>query len=156
MAPLRFRAKKLEPRQGKSPLPGERKAMRKRILLSNNSALPVPGLAELGARDMLSEGSLGKMMSLPGQLQDQLRTIEAFKPSQFWPMFRQPSTLIRSETVDLATRMQRAVSNKDTLRLVVDGDRITGKSLLLLQTQAHAFLNDWIVIHIPEGELFIS
>jgi len=156
MAPLRFRGKKVETRQGKSPLPGERKAMRKRILLSNNSALPVPGLADLGAGDMLSEGSVGKMMSLPGQLQDQLRTIEAFKSSQFWPMFRQPSTLIRSETVNLATRMQRAASSKDTLRLVVDGDRITGKSLLLLQTQAHAFLNDWIVIHIPEGELFMS
>jgi small subunit ribosomal protein S29 len=39
--------KKPPPKTGKPPQPGERKAMRKRIVLSNTNALEVPGMREL-------------------------------------------------------------------------------------------------------------
>jgi small subunit ribosomal protein S29 len=136
---------------GKAPLPGERKALRKRIQLSNNNALPVEGLAELEPKDLLDPTKVGTMVALPGEMQDSLRTLEAFKPTQFWPMFRQPATLIRSETVDLITQMQEAASKKQMLRAVITGERITGKSLLLLQSMAYRLSKEWIVINIPEG-----
>ncbi|KAK0655699.1 mitochondrial ribosomal death-associated protein 3-domain-containing protein [Cercophora newfieldiana] len=148
--------KKFKKAQGaktaKPPLPGERKAMRKRIQLSNNNALPVEGLAELEPGTMLNPKNIGTMAALPGAMQDNLRSLEAFKATQFWPMFRQPATLIRSETVDLMNRMQSAASKKETLRLVVTGERITGKSLLLLQSMAYGLQNDWVVINIPEAQ----
>ncbi len=135
----------------KAPAPGERKAFRKRIQLSNSNALPVEGLRELEARDMANPENHGHMLSLPGPLQDQLRTVEAFKTTQYWPMFRVPSMLVRKETVELVNRVQGAADKGQTLRLVITGDRGTGKSMLSLQAMAYAFLNDWVVISIPEG-----
>ncbi|KAK3335382.1 mitochondrial ribosomal death-associated protein 3-domain-containing protein [Cercophora scortea] len=138
--------------RGKAPAPGERKAYRKKILLSNNNALPVPGLADLSAEDMLNPKNAATVLSIPDAVVDQLRASEAFKPTQCWGVFRKPSVLLRSETIDLMTRMKGAAKQKQTLRLVVTGDRITGKSMLLLQAMTHAFLNDWIVVNIPEGQ----
>lgn len=100
---------------------------------------------------MLDKTNVGKIYSLPGPLIDQLRTVEAFKSTQSWGLFRDPSVLIRRETVDLLNKMQDSVANKQTLRLVIDGDKLTGKSILLLQALTQAFLNDWIVINVPEG-----
>jgi hypothetical protein len=136
---------------GKPPLPGERKALRKRIQLSNNNALPVAGLAELEPKHMLDRNNVGTMVELPGTMQDSLRALEAFKPTQFWPMFRQPAMLIRSETVDLISQMQEAANKKQMFRAVLTGERITGKSLLLLQSMAYGLSKEWIVINIPEG-----
>lgn len=147
----KFKKKAPAGHQGKSPLPGERKAYRKRIQLSNNNALPVQGLEDLKPSDMTKPENVGKVMSIPGPVLDQLRTVEAFKPTQYWGMFRTPSTLLRAETAELTSRMKAAADKKEMLRLVISGDRIAGKSLLLLQSLTHAFLNDWIVIHIPEG-----
>jgi len=147
----KFKKKTPTGHQGKSPLPGERKAYRKRIQLSNNNALPVAGLEELKPSDMTKSDNVGKVMSIPGPVLDQLRTVEAFKITQYWGMFRTPSTLLRTETAELTSRMKAAADKKEMLRLVISGDRITGKSLLMLQSLTHAFLNDWIVIHIPEG-----
>ncbi len=137
--------------RGKVPLPGERKAYRKRITLSNNNALPVPWLADLTPSSLADPANTATVMGLPDDLQDRLRASEAFKPSQCWGMFRKPAVLVRKETVDLASRMQSAAEKKESLRLVVSGDKVTGKSMLLLQAMAHAFMNDWIVIHLPEG-----
>lgn len=137
--------------KGKSPLPGERKAYRKRITLSNDNALRVPWVTDMGPADLADAANIAKILSLPEQVQDQLRASEAFKPTQCWGMFRKPSMLVRTETVDLMSRMQSSADNKRTLRLVVTGDRLTGKSTLLLQAMAHAFANGWIVIHVPEG-----
>jgi small subunit ribosomal protein S29 len=36
---------------------------------------------------------------------------------------------------------------------ILTGEKGSGKSLLLLQTLALAFVNDWVVINIPEGEM---
>ncbi|KAK5663316.1 hypothetical protein OQA88_3744 [Cercophora sp. LCS_1] len=147
----KFKKKKFE-RTGKSPLPGERKAHRKRIQLSNSNALPVPGLQELRPESMLDPASVGKVLSLPGELQDQLRTVEAFKPTQNWGLFRTASTLVRQDTVNLITEMQAAASKQQALRAVLTGDKLTGKSLLQLQALSHAFQNEWIVINLPDAQ----
>jgi small subunit ribosomal protein S29 len=38
-----------------------------------------------------------------------------------------------------------------TLKQVITGERSTGKSLLLLQAMSMAYLNNWIVLNVPEG-----
>ena len=88
---------------------------------------------------------------LSATLQDQLRAIEAFKPTQSWKLFHQPSVLVRPETVEVVKKIHEGVEKKDPLRLVISGDRLAGKSMLLLQAMADGLLNDWIVINIPEG-----
>ena len=133
------------------PAPGERKAYRKRILLSNDNALPVPGLPEINDHSLLEPANAGKVLAIPNDLVDQLRAIEAFKTTQSWGMFRRPAMLLRAESLELGRRMQDAVRKKETLRLVIKGDRVSGKSMLLLQAMAHAYLQNWIVFSIPEG-----
>jgi small subunit ribosomal protein S29 len=135
----------------RAPLPGERKAYRKRIVLSNDNALPVPDLAFMNTQNLLEQGSAGKVLGIPGVVVDQLRAIEAFKTTQTWGIFRSPSTLIRNESVDLFNRMQSNAGRRETLRLVITGDKISGKSTVLLQAMANAYLNGWIVFNIPEG-----
>jgi small subunit ribosomal protein S29 len=95
--------------------------------------------------------SVGKMVSIRVEVIDQLRTCEAFKSSQNWSLFRSPHMLVRKETVDLAKQMTEAIEKKETLRLVVTGDRGSGKSILGLQALATGFMNKWVVINIPEG-----
>ena len=50
-----------------------------------------------------------------------------------------------------AKRMRSAGERKKTLRLVLSGERISGKSTMLLQAMAFGLLNQWVVINIPEG-----
>ncbi|KAK4229031.1 mitochondrial ribosomal death-associated protein 3-domain-containing protein [Podospora fimiseda] len=147
----KFKKKKVIER-GKAPLPGERKAYRKKIVLSNDNALPVKGLKEMGADTLQNSENIGKIVALPESLQDQLRITETFQPTQSWKMFRKPSVLVRKETVELVNKMDSAAGSKSTLRLVLTGDKISGKSLLLLQAQAHAYLNNWMVIHVPDAQ----
>ncbi|KAI0540004.1 mitochondrial ribosomal death-associated protein 3-domain-containing protein [Xylaria digitata] len=145
--------KKRTPDKTKPPLPGERKAFRKRIQLSNDNALEVPGLEVLSAENAVNPDSVGKVFGLPApEVIDQLRTCEAFKSSQNWNLFRSPHLLVRKETVDLAKQMTDAIEKKETLRLVVTGSRGSGKSILGLQALATGFLNKWVVINIPEGQ----
>jgi small subunit ribosomal protein S29 len=181
--------KKPPPKTGKPPQPGERKAMRKRIVLSNTNALEVPGMRELdkglvgewekgirdarrhaeqgdwvleGAMGMAAregakegeakngEGVVGHVVALQGQTVDSLRAVEAFKTTQGWGLFRRPGLLIREESVMLSRKLIQA--EEGNLRLVIDGERGTGKSLLLLHAMATAFVRGWIVINIPQGE----
>ncbi|KAL2176009.1 mitochondrial 37S ribosomal protein mS29 [Thermothelomyces heterothallicus CBS 202.75] len=148
----KFKKKDRIAEKGRPPLPGERKAYRKRITLSNDNAIPVPWLTDLGPADLATSENIAKVMALPEELQDQLRASVAFKPTQCWGMFRKPAVLVRKETVDLTNRMQEAAANRQILRLVVTGDKVAGKSLMLLQAMSHAFLNDWIVLHFPEAQ----
>lgn len=143
--------KKRQADKSKPPASGERKAFRKRIQLSNDNALEVPGLSKLTAENIVDSSSIGQVIGLPPALVDQLRASEAFKPTQTWGLFRSPHTLVRQETVDLAKQLTDAVGKKETLRLVITGDRASGKSILGLQALATGFLNDWVVINIPEG-----
>lgn len=145
-------AKKRKSRVAGKPIaPGERKAFRKRIVLSNNNALDVPGFPELTTELMTNPDSVGKIASLPGELVDQLRTVEAFKPTQNWGLFRSPHMLIRKETVELTKKLVDDIQDKKTVRMVVDGKRSSGKSMLGLQAMAAGLMNKWVVINLPEG-----
>lgn len=137
----------------KKPNPGERRAFRKRIQLSNNGALAVPGLEALDAATMAAAENAGKVFALPDRVVDQLRSLEAFKTTQNWNLFRSPHVLVRKETVDLISRMQESVTKKESAKVVLTGGRISGKSLTVLQAMSHALLNEWVVISIPEGKI---
>lgn len=136
---------------GRRPAPGERKAMRKRIVLSNTNALEVPGLKDLEAASLEDQNLQGQVLGLPGTVVDSLRAAEAFKPTQGWHLFRRPATLMREESAQLAKLVQDAQSGKNTSRVIIAGDRLSGKSTLLLQALTVAFLKGWVVINIPDG-----
>ncbi|KAL5345635.1 hypothetical protein ACLOAV_009389 [Pseudogymnoascus australis] len=144
--------KKAPAKTGRPPAPGERKAMRKRIVLSNTNALEVQGLQELSPETMVDAAMVGKVVAIPGPVIDQLRVVEAFKNNQSWDLFRSPSILVRDETVTLAKKMLEAAAAKKTGSIILSGARATGKSMLLLQAMATAFTKGWIVISIPDAK----
>jgi small subunit ribosomal protein S29 len=140
---------------GKRPAQGERKALRKRIVLSNNNALEVSSLKDLDKSNVLSEQNEGVVMGLPDAVVDALRDVEAFKTTQGWSFFRRPAVLMRKEAVQLAQlfkEAEEAATGKDkkTIRRILTGERMSGKSTLLLQGLSMAFLRQWFVISIPE------
>jgi small subunit ribosomal protein S29 len=142
--------KKAFVKTGRPPAPGERKAARKRIVLSNSNALEVPTMADMTAE--LDTAQVGTVIGLPGPLVDQLRAAEAFKTTQCWSLFRRPAMLIRQESVEIVKMIQEAQDTKETSVTIIDGDRGAGKSMMLLQAMASAFLRGWIVLSIPEGK----
>lgn len=145
--------KKSRPQKsGKLPEPGERKRLRKRIVLSNTNALEVEGMANLTPGMLTDARMVGRVVGLPGNVVDGLRASEAFKVNQGWGLFRHPSVLIREESVRVSELLQQADVKREMIRLAVDGDRGTGKSTILLHAMATAFLRGWIVLHIPEGK----
>jgi small subunit ribosomal protein S29 len=142
----------------KPPDVGERKALRKRIVLSNTNALEIPGMEDMTPENMADEGRIGQVLGLEGALLDQLREAKAFKPTQNWNMFRRPATLIRKQTVALTHSIQEVNDGLGseglgalTLKRIIAGERSTGKSLLLLQAMSMAYMNNWIVLNVPEG-----
>lgn len=149
--------KKLPPKPtGRPPAPGERKAIRKRIVLSNTNALEVPGLVDLSDKILLDQAYMTRVVGIPGTVVDQLRAVEAFKPTQSWELFRRPALLIRKESLEVSKLLEEAAAKNGTARLILDGSRGTGKSLMLLHSMANAFLKGWVVINIPEGETILS
>ncbi|KAI9697663.1 MAG: 37S ribosomal protein S23 mitochondrial [Candelina mexicana] len=152
--------KKAPVSKGKPPNPGERKAMRKRIVLSNTNALEVTDMQDLSEDTMVDMRLRGQVIGLPGSLGastdsvvDQLRAVEAFKTTQGWGLFRRPGMLIRRESVELGKLLAGigGEGEKKTIRRVYTGEKGNGKSMMLLQAMAMAYLKGWIVINIPEG-----
>jgi small subunit ribosomal protein S29 len=144
--------KKIPVKTGKPPMPGERKAMRKRIVLSNTNALEVQGLQDLD-KEMVVDGALvAKVVGLPGAVVDSLRSVEAFKVTQGWGLFRRPCLLVRKESVLLSRKMVDTEQSKEAIRMLLDGARGSGKSLMLLHAMATAFVRGWIVVSIPDGK----
>lgn len=142
----------------KRPAQGERKALRKRIVLSNNNALEVSSLQDLSKENVFGAQVEGKVMGLPEQVVDGLRAVEAFKTSQGWSLFRRPAVLMRKEAVQFANllaQVEEARMSKSTrtIRRILSGQRMSGKSTLVLQALSMAILRDWFVINLPEGEL---
>ena len=138
--------------RGKRPAVGERKALRKRIVLSNTNALEVQGMQDISVTSIVDESLKGQVLGIPGPVVDQLRAVEAFKVPQSWALFRRPAMLIRRETVDFAKEMEQIEQDKTmSIRRVLVGDRGSGKSLMLLQAMTMAFLKKWVVINIPNG-----
>ena len=141
---------------GKRPAQGERKALRKRIVLSNNNALEVSSLKDLDKANVLSEHNEGKVMGLPEPVVDALRAVEAFKTTQGWSLFRRPAVLMRKEAIQIAALFKEVEESasgqqKKTIRRILSGERMSGKSTLLLQALSMGFLRDWFVISLPEG-----
>lgn len=139
--------------RSRRPEPGERKALRKRIVLSNTNALEVEGLKDITAQSMVDETLRGQVLGISGPLVDQLRAVEAFKVTQGWPLFRRPAMLMRKDTLEMATEIENislGVRDK-TIRRVFVGERGSGKTTMLLQAMTMAFLKGWVVINIPEG-----
>jgi small subunit ribosomal protein S29 len=141
---------------GRPPAPGERKALRKKIVLSNTNALEVKGLQELDEQNVKA----AKLAELEGQVLgltdanvEALRALEAFKHTQAWNLFRRPATVIRKDTVEIAKALEDAQSGKKVAKKVLFGEKGSGKSVLQLQAMALALTKGWVVIHIPNGML---
>lgn len=139
--------------RAKKPAIGERKAIRKRIVLSNTNALEVQGLNDITAQSMTDENLRGHVLGIPGPVVDQLRAVEAFKVAQGWPLFRRPAMLMRKDTLELAKEIEdiSARTQDKIIRRVLVGERGSGKTVMLLQAMTMAFLKGWVVINIPEG-----
>ncbi|KAL5597004.1 hypothetical protein BROUX41_006325 [Berkeleyomyces rouxiae] len=135
----------------KKPEPGERKAFRKRIVLSNNNALEVKDKPVLAPETLLDEANVNSVLAIPGDVIDRLRSLEAFKPTQAWGLFRSPHVLLRKEAQELLKTMQQTVDEKKKMRTLITGDKISGKSILVLEALAYGLTNKWVVIHIPEA-----
>lgn len=139
------------------PAVGERKALRKRVVLSNTNALEVPGLQDLSKQNLSSDrvrAVQGKVLGFQNATVDTLRALEAFKPTQGWNLFRRPASLIRKETAHIAGDIQWVTEGQEsrTVRKVLYGECGSGKSVLLLQALAMASLRGWFVMHIPEAK----
>ena len=138
--------------KSKPPEPGERKAMRKRILTSNANALDVPGIADLNQQNVSLAATESKVMGIPAGVVERLRAVGAFKPTQGWRYFKRPCTLVRKETLELARKFDDvALRGPRATRSIVVGERGSGKSAHLLQAMTLAMLRDWVVINFPEG-----
>ena len=122
---LRKKKKKVEPKsRAELPRIGERKAIRRRIVLSNTSALEVP-LAEATAESITDPGSVGSVMAIPDEMIDRLRASNAFRKTQGWQYFRRPAMLIREETVRLA--QERKNLEKRQVGRILTGERGSGR-----------------------------
>ena len=149
---LRIKKKGVQ-KSGKPPAPGERKAMRKRIVLSNTNALEVKGMQDLSNENMMDEQIRGTVVGLPDSLVNQLRAVEAFRTGQGWGLFRRPGVLMRGDSLEIAKALGDVGNRKKTLRRIYTGERGSGKSIILLQAISVALLKDWVVVTIPEGML---
>lgn len=146
------------------PAAGERKAIRKRIVLSNTNALEVRGLADLTEDKLIRHGTAsaalesfrGHVLGFSNETVDALRALEAFKPRQGWSLFKRPASLIRKETVSLANDLASIETDKQFKSKIIFGGKGTGKSVLLLQAQGIALVKGWIVMHFPEGQELIN
>lgn len=141
---------------GKPPAIGERREQRKRIVLSNDNALEVSSLKDLDKDNCLNENHEGKVRGIPDDLVDALRAVEAFKATQGWRLFRRPAVLMRKETIQLAQLLKEVEASgsegpKKTVRRVITGNRLSGKSTLVLQGLLMARLRDWVIINLPNG-----
>ena len=135
------------------PQPGQRREEKRRIVLSNTSALSLPRLQDLGKDNMTKEEIVGKVLAFREPVLDQLRAVEAFQTTQKWSFFARPATLIREETRKIGSLIREVTHSKEPkiYRRIYSGGKATGKSVMLAQAQALAFMNDWVVISIPEG-----
>ena len=154
-----FTKKKKKPvKQDRSRRPaiGERKALRKRIVLSNTNALEVQDMQDLSPESIVNDSLKGKVLGIPGPVVDRLRAVEAFKVTQGWALFRRPAMLVRQDSLDLGREIE-AMSQKESsksIRRVFVGERGSGKTLMLLQAMTMAMLKDWVVINIPDGNCY--
>jgi small subunit ribosomal protein S29 len=139
--------------RSRPPAVGERKALRKRIVLSNTNALEVPGMQDLSEETMLDSRLRGSVVGLPLPMLNQLLAVQAFKPTQGWSIFRRPGTVLRRETLEMGRLVNRIGEEKGKVfKKIITGVRGSGKSVYLLQAMAMGFLKNWIVVTVPEPQ----
>lgn len=138
----------------KVPSVGERRALRKRIVLSNTNALEVSDLEDFSVENAADRDCIGEILQLRGATVDGLRSCQAFRTGQSWGYFRRPATMVREETVGLAKALEGAEEGGCVRGLIV-GDRGAGKSILLLQAQALALMRGWVVMTFPDGMAYV-
>ncbi|KAI6246715.1 37S ribosomal protein S23, mitochondrial [Erysiphe necator] len=100
----------------------------------------------------LEQKLMASVVGLSNETTDSLRALKAFKITQSWELFKQPGILIREHSKILSDRLLQAQEQKTTVRMVIDGVKGSGKSMMLLHAMATALVNDWVVIHIPEAQ----
>lgn len=137
------------------PAPGERKAARKRVVLSNGNALDVADLPNWTSENVGRAEALraleGQVVGIGPDSVDALRALEAFKANQGWHHFRRPATVVRRETVELGEALLGVKDEKRVVRQLVHGGKGTGKSVLVLQGLAMAYLQGMVVVLFPEA-----
>lgn len=152
----RMRKPKKAVDRGRPPAVGERKALRKRIVLSNTNALEVQGMREFSEETMLDARVRGSVLGLPVTMITQLRALQAFKPSQGWSLFRRPGVVWRRESLEMGRIFEAITSegpeNGKVVKKILTGKKACGKSVHLLQAMAMGLLKKWVVISIPERE----
>ncbi|PLB54228.1 putative mitochondrial ribosomal protein DAP3 [Aspergillus steynii IBT 23096] len=142
--------------RARPPAVGERKALRKRLVLSNPNALEIEGMQDVSAETMVDPRLRGSVLGLPVPMLTQLRAVEAFKPTQGWSIFRRPGTVVRQETLELG-RLIDGISDEGenkgkSVKKIVTGVRGSGKSVHLLQAMSMAFTKKWVVFTVPEPQ----
>lgn len=140
----------------RKPAFGERTALRKRIILSNNNAIVVEDVPEFGAESVGDAQLHGQVVGLAVATVARLRAVEAFKRTQNWGLFRNPAMLVRRETIEygrLFKMMSEEQESRRCIRRIIVGERGSGKSVILLQAMTMAFLKNWVVINLPEGTI---
>ena len=136
--------------------PDEIKAAKKPVALTNPNAIEVPGLEPLTTENVVDEKSRGKVFALPPTSLEQLRSLGVFKPSQSWGLFKKPATLVRAETLELG-KLVSGIGAKDgdmkgkSVTRIVSGLRNVGKTTHLLQAMTLGLMNNWVVMHVPNG-----
>lgn len=140
----------------KPPPVGQRAMERRRIILSNTNALELEDMEKLTPTNMADESKAGNVLALDGPVLDQLREAKAFKTTQNWNLFRNPSTLQRHESVQIGADINAVNESGKTCHRLVTGNKASGKSVHLLQAMSMAYLNKWIVINVPDGKDFLT
>ncbi|CAL5868444.1 uncharacterized protein PFLUO_LOCUS2669 [Penicillium psychrofluorescens] len=160
---MSIRRKKKKPVDRVRPPPvGERKALKKRIVLSNPNALEIEGMADLSAETMSNPSLRGTIMGLPVDKLDQLRAVEAFKPKQSWSLFRRPSTVFRRSTYEMGRLIDQITGDVEgaqqgkVVKKIVTGPKGSGKTVHLLQAMTMAFIKKWVVITVPDARELVS
>ena len=155
--PTAFRMKRKKPvDKPRPPPPGERRALQKRIVLSNPNALEVEGLQDFSVVTMIDSKLHGSVLGLPLSMLDRLRTVQAFQPTQGWSVFRRPGTVVRSDTLEMGRTFERITNSAEdkgrSYKKIISGVKGSGKTVHLLQAMTMAFLNRWVVFTIPDGK----
>ncbi|CAG7978984.1 unnamed protein product [Penicillium salamii] len=160
-ASIKKKKKKPEQRSsgggGRAMSPAERRALKKRIVLSNPNALEIESMVDLSAETMVDSRLRGTVLGLPMPMIDQLRAVEAFKPKQGWSVFRRPGTVLRRDTIEMGRLIEQISGEGDkpqkgkVVKKIVNGMKGSGKSVHLLQAMAMAFLKKWVVITVPDA-----
>lgn len=154
------RKKKPKVERVRPPAVGERKALRKRIVLSNPNALAVEGMQDMSPETMVDVRLRGTVLGLPVPMVQQLRAVQAFKPKQGWSIFRRPGTVLRRDTFEMGRLVEKISGDGDgpekgmTVKKIITGPKGSGKTVHLLQAMAMGFLKKWVVITVPDGEAF--